>query len=644
VTAGVTGLALSTGTTAYTGVDVSGTNDGGITAVSAATVPLNTSVTAVNDAPIASGTATVPSTPEDTGSPAGTSIGSLLGQSTVNYSDATDTVTTAVSGGSTGTPSAGIAITGNSATAAQGTYQYSTDDGATWVSIPTSGLGDTNAIVLPNSAELRFVPVANYNGVVGSLTAHVSDGTNLPTAGAQDISAVEGGTGGFSAGTITIGTSVTAVNDAPIATGSATLAGVSQDAHNIPGDTVSHLFSGNFSDTADQQQTATNPTGSVANTLAGIVITGNAAAGQGTYEYSTDGVNWVAVPTNVSDSNAIIVPVTGSIRFVPNDTFHGTPGGLTVHLIDSSSGALTQISTGVDATNVGGTTAISLAPVVLTTTVTEGGGNAILTPPATVDPSLSTSTTSSSTTVVDQPPTDDLGTPPAANHSATTDDFLERPIIPQVSLIGSVGNKFVLAEQQAIIAIPSNLFEDSYPGAQLEFDARNPAGGALPSWLEFDARNLTFSGTPPASAHGAVDILIVAKDQFGNEATASFRILVGRESEDLQHLLEPNSPPPEDVGPVTTAPAAPAKGTASGRHADAGVAVHNRQADLHPAAAHGGTVEGMFASLAQPAHTARHGHTAFSAQLRAAGPIGRLSQARQLLDTIAKLATSKPAA
>ena len=60
------------------------------------------------------------------------------------------------------------------------------------------------------------------------------------------------------------------------------------------------------------------------------MITGNAAAGQGTYEYSTDGVNWVAVPTNVSDSNAIIVPVTGSIRFVPNETFHGTPGGLTV--------------------------------------------------------------------------------------------------------------------------------------------------------------------------------------------------------------------------------------------------------------------------------------------------------------------------
>ena len=170
----------------------------------------------------------------------------------------------------------------------------------------------------------------------------------------------------------------------------------------------------------------------------------------------------------------------------------------------------------------------------------------------------------------------------------------------------------------------------------------------MPSWLEFDARNLTFSGTPPASAHGAVDILIIAKDQFGNEASASFRILVGRESEDLQHLLEPNSPPPQDVAPVPAAsnrnqPAPANTGATPGRRAHTPVEPHDRHADLGHHA-QGGTVDNMFASLAQPAGSARHGHSAFSAQLRAAGPIGRLSQARQLLDTIAKIATSKPAA
>ena len=59
------------------------------------------------------------------------------------------------------------------------------------------------------------------------------------------------------------------MNDAPIATGSATLAGVSQDTRSNRATTVAHLFGGNFDDSTDQQQTTANPTGSVANTLAG---------------------------------------------------------------------------------------------------------------------------------------------------------------------------------------------------------------------------------------------------------------------------------------------------------------------------------------------------------------------------------------
>ena len=609
-------------------------------------------VDAANDSPVLNGTGVLGHGTEDSGAPVGavgTLVSSLIGGGNVTDTDGAD----AHDGATPGT--LGIAITGADTT--EGTWYYTTDNGAHWTAFAGTGtptISDTNALHLVGDANTRiyFDPVANWNGTLptaltirgwdqfdgaanGSLSALPTDGT-LGAGTNTHASA-------YSSATQTLPLTVDAVNDAPIATGSATLASVSQDAQSNPGDTVSDLFGGNFSDTADQQHTAANPTGSVANVLAGVAITGNAAAGQGTWEYSTDGANWIAVPTNVSDNSAILVPVTGSIRFVPNDTFHGTPGGLTVHLIDSSSGALTQASTGVDVTNVGGTTVFSAAPVVLTTSVTEGGGTPILTPPN--DPSGSNTITTDP--VVDKPSIGDIGVA-GGNHGDTTDDFLERPIIPQVSLIGSVGNKFVIAEQQAIIAVPENLFEDSYPGAQLEFDARNPAGGALPSWLEFDARNLTFSGTPPASAHGAVDVLIIAKDQFGNEATASFRILVGRESEDLQHLLEPNAPPPEDVAPVTVRPAsnrnqaAPANGAAPGRRTHSEIAPHDRHADLGHA--HGGTVEGLFASLAQPAHGAGHGHSAFSAQLREAGPIGRLSHARQLLETIAKTVSSKPAA
>ncbi len=825
VTGSTTGLALSTGSTAFTGVDVSGTHNDGSTAVSAATVALNTSVIAVNDAPIASGSATLAATTEDATGPSGATVTSLLAQTTVNYSDTADTVTTAVSGGSVGTPPAAIAITGNAATSDQGVYQYSTDNGAHWTTIPATGLGSTNAIVIPVSAELRFVPVADFNGVPGQLTAHISDGTALPATGPEDISAAIGGTGGFSAGTIMIGTSVTAVNDAPIASGSATLTATSEDTTSPPGDTVAHLFGGNFKDSADQQQTSANPTGSVANTLAGIAITGNAStAGQGVWQYSTDGgttfvtipttglgdssaiilpasaelrfvpvadfngvpgglttrlidsstsivtgsttglalstgstaftgvdvsgthndgstavsaatvalnisvvavndapiasgsatlapttedtlnppgdtisdlfganfndsadqqqsasnptgsvantlagiavtgnaatptqgfyqystdngAHWTSIPASgLGDGNAIILPASAELRFLPAVGYNGTPGALTTRLIDTSSGALTGSETGVSLSAVGGITPYSADNVLLTTRVVESGGIPILTP--TPPPSIfSTSmmTDESEATAKQYP--DDLTTQ-GGEGRAFTDDLQSRPIIPQVSLIGSVGNKFVIAEQQSIISVPSNLFEDSYPGAQLEFEARSPDGGSLPSWLEFDARNLTFSGTPPATSHGAVDVLIVARDQFGHEATASFRILVGRDDKALQDLMAPPKKGTTSDGASLVVPAAPATNgnSASPHRGQKSTARETRHADAGNDAPDG-TVDGLFGSLTgHSAGNRQLGRTAFSAQLRDAGAMGRLSQARHLLEAIAKIDPVKPAA
>jgi hypothetical protein len=229
---------------------------------------------------------------------------------------------------------------------------------------------------------------------------------------------------------------------------------------------------------------------------------------------------------------------------------------------------------------------------------------------------------------------------------AFTDDLQSRPIIPQVSLIGSVGNKFVIAEQQSIISVPSNLFEDSYPGAQLEFEARSPDGGSLPSWLEFDARNLTFSGTPPATSHGAVDVLIVARDQFGHEATASFRILVGRDDKALQDLMAPPKKGTTSDGASLVVPAAPATNgnSASPHRGQKSTARETRHADAGNDAPDG-TVDGLFGSLTgHSAGNRQLGRTAFSAQLRDAGAMGRLSQARHLLEAIAKIDPVKPAA
>jgi hypothetical protein len=337
--------------------------NGDTTAISAATVPLTTTVVAVNDAPVVSGTATVPPSNEDTPSTTGTSISTLLGQGTVNYTDGTDTIPS----GSTGTASAGIAITGNASTAAQGTWQYSTDGGTTWVDIPRTGLSDGNAIVLPNTATLRFAPNGDWNGTPGALTARVSDGdTGLPATGTQNLGAV-GGTSQWSAGTIAIGTVTPPVNDAPVATGTVTFPSVNEDT-TPPGQTVSSLFTPSFDDTRD-----TVSGGSSANTLAGIAITANAAtAAQGNWQYTTDGTTWIDVPrTGLGDTTALILPSTASLRFVPEPQWNGTPGGLTVRLIDGSNTSNNPVafSASSDVSTNGNTTAISAATVPLTTTV-----------------------------------------------------------------------------------------------------------------------------------------------------------------------------------------------------------------------------------------------------------------------------------
>jgi large repetitive protein len=309
-----------------------------------------------NDAPIATGSATVTAVLEDTTNPTGSNIGTLLAS---NYSDITDTVT----GGSTATPLAGIAVIANAATAAQGTWQYF--DGASWTTIPRTGLSNTTALVISATADLRFLPAANFNGTPGSLTVRLSDGT-LFTAGSSQNVSVNGGTSGWSAATVAIATSITAVNDAPVASGSASLTAVNEDTTNPTGATVSTLFTPRFSDTTD-----TITGGSTAHTLAGVAIVGNAAtSAQGTWQY-LDGSTWVDVGAPTSSAGLVIAQGT-QLRFLPSANFNGTPGGLTVHLIDSSGGVVTTGNT-VDlsaAGAIGGITTYSATTVPLNTSIT----------------------------------------------------------------------------------------------------------------------------------------------------------------------------------------------------------------------------------------------------------------------------------
>ena len=399
---GVTGAALQAGNIAYTGVDVSGTNNGGATAVSVGTVPLGISVTPINDAPIASGSATLASGIEDTISPPAANVAALF-QPT--FSDTADQQQTPANpAGSVANTLAGVAIVGDTTPASEGVWRYSTDNGGTWVNIPTT-VSNTSALVLPVSAEIDFLPVADFNGAPPALTIRdIDSSTDVPLSNGVTGAALRAGTAAYSgvdvsgahnggitavsAATIPLNTSVTAVNDAPIASGGTALTPVLEDTTAPPGATVGTLFSGNFSDTADQQQTPSNPTGSVANVLAGVAITADTTpASQGVWRYSIDGgITWADIPTSVSDTSALVLSVSAEIAFLPRPDFNGAPRPLTARLIDSSTdmpvtagvtglalltgGPRAYAGVDVSGTHNGGITAVSAASVSLSTAVT----------------------------------------------------------------------------------------------------------------------------------------------------------------------------------------------------------------------------------------------------------------------------------
>jgi Bacterial Ig-like domain/Passenger-associated-transport-repeat/Bacterial Ig domain len=165
-------------------------------------------VTPVNDAPTVTGgtVATLAAVNEDTVNPSGDTVSNLFG---THFSDTTDQV----ANGSSANHFAGVAVTDNAATAAEGVWQYSTD-GSHWTAVGTVTAGA--ALLLDTAADLRFVPAANFNGSAPALTAHlIDDSSGTVTSGTTADLAIVGGTTQYSSGTVALSEPVTAVNDAP---------------------------------------------------------------------------------------------------------------------------------------------------------------------------------------------------------------------------------------------------------------------------------------------------------------------------------------------------------------------------------------------------------------------------------------------
>ena len=95
------------------------------------------------------------------------------------------------------------------------------------------------------------------------------------------------------------------------------------NATNPPGASVSSLFGDYFGD-------------SDSSSIAGIAISADASAVNGTWQYSTDsGDNWYSIGS-VNTNSVLLLSASSLIRFLPANGFAGTAGELTVHAVDNT--------------------------------------------------------------------------------------------------------------------------------------------------------------------------------------------------------------------------------------------------------------------------------------------------------------------
>ena len=161
---------------------------------------------------------------------------------------------------------------------------------------------------------------------------------------------------------------VSFINQSPSAVGSSLLAFVAEDSIAQSGNSIDVLFAPSFNDSND---TITLDSAFPINTFLGVVITANdAIASQGRWQWQAIGSSsWTDIAlTGLSDSTALFLTATTSIRFLPASHFNGTPGSLTTRLVDSSASGLSNGST-LNVSSNGGSSPYSAATVALSTSI-----------------------------------------------------------------------------------------------------------------------------------------------------------------------------------------------------------------------------------------------------------------------------------
>ena len=94
------------------------------------------------------------------------------------------------------------------------------------------------------------------------------------------------------------------------------------------------------------------------------------------------------------------------------------------------------------------------------------------------------------------------------------------------TLDNAIANQSTDEDAAFTFVVPANTFSDPDVGDTLTYSATLSGGGALPSWLTFNAVTRTFSGTPLNGDVGNIDVEVTATDGGSLTATDTFTLTV----------------------------------------------------------------------------------------------------------------------
>jgi protocatechuate 3,4-dioxygenase beta subunit len=164
------------------------------------------------------------------------------------------------------------------------------------------------------------------------------------------------------------------------------------------------------------------------------------------------------------------------------------------------------------------------------------------------------------------------------------------------------------------------LYDGTAQARQLYVEARNSDGGPIPNWLVFDPTTMSFSGSPPVPLTKALVMIVVIRDSKGNQTFHDVPVVTGPSGDVTTLYDELTSQSFRDL--IRSAFARQGQTDISPHPLSESVLLAD-DASVSPVdSGHDGSFEGR---------------SAFTTQLHAAGRMGRLAEARALLDLWAGL-------